>query len=136
MNFGTTEIILIGVLLAPLVARIFYYVTLQNTIKEVRIENRTIQPYQVWLALIPLFGLVWEFIIVARVADSLKNEFEDRSVMLEEVRPGYSVGLIYCILSCCIIIPIVGGIALIAAIICWIIYWTKVYGYKAILQNM
>ena len=46
----------IGILLLP---QTFFLMTLQNTVKEVSVENRTIQPSQVWLTFIPLFGIFW-----------------------------------------------------------------------------
>ena len=63
------EIILIlcfiGILLLP---QIFFMMTLQNTVKEVSVENRTIQPSQVWLTFIPLFGIFWQFFMVYKIS--------------------------------------------------------------------
>ena len=108
-GLGYSELILIMIplsilLLLPL-PLIFFLITLQNTFKEVKIENRRMQPGEVWLMLIPLFGLVWQFIIVNRLADSLKLEFTQRNIDINEFRPGYSIGLAYCVLFCCSIIP-------------------------------
>ena len=55
----------IGILLLP---QIFFLMTLQNTVKEVSVENRTIQPSQVWLTFIPLFGIFWQFFIVYKIS--------------------------------------------------------------------
>jgi hypothetical protein len=113
---------------------IFYLLTLQNTLYEVRNENRKMQPGQVWLSLIPLFGIIWQFIIVNNVADSLKLEFQERNINVDENRPGYGIGLAFCILSCCSIIPFLGILAALAALICWIIYWVKISNYKTTLK--
>ncbi|MFN0030788.1 MAG: hypothetical protein ACKVOR_01365 [Flavobacteriales bacterium] len=113
-----------------LIPFIFYLITLQNTLKAVRIENRTMPPGQVWLLLIPLFSLVWNFFVVNRVADSLANEYASRGLTPEEIRPGYNVGLAMAILQVCGLIPVLGGFAGLGALICWIIYWVKVAGYK------
>ena len=32
-------------------------------------------PSQVWLMLIPLFGIAWQFILINRISESLKSEF-------------------------------------------------------------
>lgn len=93
------------------------------------------QPGEVWLMLIPLFGIVWQFIIVSRIADSLKTEFLQRKIALTEERPGYSIGLTYNILFCCTIIPLIGGFAWIGGVVCWIIYWVKISGYRTRLQQ-
>ena len=55
----------IGILLLP---QIFFLMTLQNTVKEVSVENRTIQPSQVWLTFIPLFGIFWHFFMVYKIS--------------------------------------------------------------------
>lgn len=92
--------------------------------------NQAMPPGQVWLLLIPLFGTVWHFIVVQRIADSLKAEFDMRQIPLTEQRPAYSVGLAMCICACCGIIPFLGAIASIAALVLWIIYWVKTAEYK------
>jgi hypothetical protein len=135
---GGSEWILILILIAlclALLPTIFYLITLQNTLKEVSYENRKMQPSEVWLMLIPLFGLVWQFIIINRIADSLKSEFDKRNISVDEERPGYSIGLTYCILLCCGWIPVLGILASIGGLICWIIYWVKINGYKTKLQQ-
>jgi len=55
----------IGILLLP---QTFFLMTLQNTVKEVSVENRTIQPSQVWLTFIPLFGIFWQFFMVYKIS--------------------------------------------------------------------
>jgi hypothetical protein len=115
--------------------QVLYLLTLQNTLKEVSPENRKMPPANVWLNLIPLFNLGWQFVIVNRMADSLKAEFDKRGIVSEEPRPGYGVGLAYCICSCCGIIPVLGVIASIGGLVCWIIYWVKISGFKTKLQQ-
>ncbi|MBN1822417.1 MAG: hypothetical protein JXR31_11360 [Prolixibacteraceae bacterium] len=128
---GPQEIIIIflfsGLSIIPF---IFYLITLQKTLYAVSIENRKMPPEQVWLSLIPLFGLVWQFIIVNRIADSLKFEFASKGIRTDEERPGISLGLAYCILFCCSIIPFLGFLTSIGGFICWIIYWVKIGEYK------
>jgi hypothetical protein len=109
---------------------IFYLLTLQNALKAVSPANQKMPPGQVWLILIPLFGLVWSFIVVNRIADSLKAEFAARNIQVAEDRPGYSIGLTYCILFCCGIVPLLGILASIGGFVCWIIYWVKISEYK------
>jgi len=136
-NFEVTEIILIVLVfgVTSILPVIFYLLTLQNTLHEVQHENRKMQPGQVWLTLIPLFGIVWQFIVVNSIADSLKKEFQLRNINVEEERPGIGVGLAFCILACCSIIPVLGVLTSVASFICWIIYWVKISNYKAELQH-
>ena len=114
---------------------VFYLLTLQNTLKECSPENRKMPPVNVWLNFIPLFNIVWPFIMVNRIADSLKAEFAKRGITGEEDRPGFSIGLTYCILMCCGAIPILNFLALPGALVCWIIYWVKIAGYKTKLKE-
>ena len=134
--FGGALIAIVFVaILIGLIPQILYMLTLQNTLKEVSPENQKMPPANVWLLLIPLFGTVWAFIVVNKMADSLKAEFAKRNVPIDEDRPGYSVGLTYCILICCSIIPFLGFLAAIGGLVCWIIYWVKIAGYKTKLQQ-
>lgn len=128
-------IIWLVLVIGGLVTQILYLLTLQNTLNEVSPENRKMPPGQVWLMFIPLFNIGWQFVIVTNIADSLKAEFQKRNIAVEEERPGYSIGLTTCILICCCIIPFLGLLAALGAIVCWIIYWVKISGYKRMLKE-
>ncbi|MGZ4116172.1 MAG: DUF4328 domain-containing protein [Bacteroidia bacterium] len=131
---GAFLIVFVIAAIIGIVVMVLYLLTLQNALKAISPENQKMPPGQVWLALIPLFGLVWQFIIVNRMADSLKAEFAKRNISSQEDRPGYSIGLTYCILYCCSVIPVLGGLAALGGIVCWIIYWVKIAGYKTKLE--
>lgn len=121
-------LILLAIFLIP---TIFYIITLQKALRRCAPENQAMPPDNVWLLLIPLFNIVWRFIVVTNMAKSLAAEFRSREIIVDEVEPGKSVGLAYCILNVCSIIPILGWFASIASLICWIIYWVKIDGYSA-----
>ncbi|MFT3751022.1 MAG: hypothetical protein QM768_22100 [Agriterribacter sp.] len=123
----------LGILLISLIPAIFFLLTLQKTLNAVSPENRSMQPTQVWLLLIPVFNIVWIFITVTRIADSIKNECSRLSIPTAESRPTYGIGLVMSILWICGIIPVAGMIASLAGLICWIIYWVKVNDYKNII---
>ena len=72
----------LGTLLVCLAIAIFYLVTLQKALSRVSRRNRLMQPGMVWLALIPLFNLVWNFFIATQIPDSLRNEFRARGQRL------------------------------------------------------
>jgi len=136
--------IIIGFVLVGsyLIALIFFLIAQQNTLKSIKPHNRKMQPGEVWLQLIPLFNLIWQFIVVGRISDSIRNEINDRNLnsflgiadplFANDLtrRPTYDMGLTFCILSLCGCIPLLGGIASIAGIVCWIIYWTQIVAYK------
>jgi len=130
---GPFEIILlffiVGVFLGIL-PLIFYLITLQKTLSQVSPENRKMPPSNVWLTFIPLFGLAWQFVIVSKIASSLKSEFNSRDIKIDSNNPGYGIGIAYSILFCASIIPFLGMVASIAGLICWILYWVKISNYK------
>jgi hypothetical protein len=65
----------------------------------------------------------------------LQDEFKKRNIKVSEEKPGRKIGLTYCILFCCSIIPLIGVIAGIAGFVCWIIYWVKINNYRIELQT-
>ena len=134
-NFGPAELfalssillVVIGIALIPL---IFFCLTLQKCLKRCSLQNRAMSPGMVWLLLIPLFNIVWQFIVVLKISESLAREFKLRNI-LSEPEPGKSIGLAFCILYLCGIIPLLGILASIAGLVCWILYWVKIANYSA-----
>ncbi len=53
-----------------------YLLSLQNTLKEIQAKNRKMEPGQLWLLLIPIFGLVWHFIIVNKLSSKQNLQFQ------------------------------------------------------------
>src|SRR5215217_3595495 len=118
-----------------LIPAIFFLLTQQNTLKAIQPHNRTMSPGQVWLQLIPIFGMIWQFFVVSKISDSLRRElaarnttfsFEEKPnavVTANLPRPTYSIGIAYCILMWGMIVPLLNGVFALAAIVCWIIYW-------------
>ena len=99
---------------------IFFIITLQNALLAVSPHNRKMLPGKVWLILIPIFNLVWFFIVVGNIADSFKAEFMERNLPRSEARPSYGNGLATAILQVCC--PFASPLFF----VCWIIYWVKV----------
>jgi hypothetical protein len=110
-------IIACAVLLVPM---IFYLLTLQKALNRCSPESRAMQPAMVWLMLVPLFNIVWQFFVVINMAKSLAAEFQKRGIA-EDPNPGQTLGLVMCVgnLVC-------GPVGL----ICWILYWVKIAGYS------
>lgn len=150
VGLGMVAILGAVAILAGLVAVIFYCLTLQKALGRVSPENRKLAPGLVWLLLLPLavstplafltslkilqfavgiFGLVWNFVVVLQLAASLGAEFKKRSLP-GPAAPGKPVGLAMCILCCCMPIPLLGVVAAIGGLVCWIIYWVKIAGFS------
>ena len=121
--------IMLIVFAIALIPAIFYILTLQKAVNRCSPENRAMAPGMVWLMLVPLLNIVWHFFVVINVAKSLGAEFQKRGIA-EEPEPGKKIGLIMCILACCGIIPLLGILCSLGALVCWIIYWVKIAGFS------
>jgi hypothetical protein len=127
VGFLVGALIVFAIMLVP---AIFYLLTLQKALNRCSPENRAMAPGMVWLMLIPLFNIVWHFFVVINIAKSLGAEFRQRGIA-EEAEPGKQLGLIMCILACCGIIPLLGVLCSLGALVCVILYWIKIAGFSA-----
>ncbi len=118
-----------------LVVFIFYVLSLQNTLKAISPENRLMPPGQVWLLFIPLFSMVWQFIVVTKISDSIKAEGGYKGLLFNEDRPTYGIGIAMGVLNVCSAIPFVGSFIGLAGVVCWIVYWVKIVNYKKQLES-
>jgi hypothetical protein len=121
---------------------VFFLLNLANVLKQCSPQTRKMPPGQVWLYLIPIFGIIWIFIMVARIADSVAAEYHNRQMPCPEKRPGYAIGLTMAILGVGSFVRNVGkyghinflylfGLLLtFAYLVVLIIYWVKMAGYK------
>jgi hypothetical protein len=91
-------------------------------------------PGKVWLILIPVFGLVWSFVVVINITKSLKNEFARRGVPRPDPTLGETIGLATCVCSCCTFIPLLGRFAGLAGFVLWIAYWIRIASYSRALD--
>jgi len=133
-------------LLLFIVPAILFVLTQQNTLKAIRPENRLLNPGLVWLQFIPIFGQVWQFIVVSRIAGSAVRQrmsFRDDSILglSHEAaaaigkQPTLVMGIIYCSLEIINILILfttltptmqtIHGLLALAQMICWIIYWVQ-----------
>ncbi len=129
----TIAVLVLVVLLLFLIPTIFYLLTLQRTLLAISVENRRMEPGQVWLSLIPVFNLVWVFIVVNRLAESIAAECQLLNIPSAETNPTQGIGTTKNILRLCTMIPLVGILAGFGYIVCWILHWVKVHEYKTII---
>jgi hypothetical protein len=93
------------------------------------------QPGMMWLLLIPLLNLIWNFLAVNAISDSLGNEFRLRGLRNVEPQPGKSIGMPMAICGACSLIPILGILASLAYLVLWIMYWIKVSSFSKMLDQ-
>jgi hypothetical protein len=136
------QILLLVVIIIPV---IFFFLAQQRTLELIRPENRLMSPGQVWLQFIPLFGLIWQFIVITRISDSIRKELNTPvgdSIFAEETvphnhRPTYNPGMSYATLFCITLLPL-GLFKSMAALIglgAWITYWIQLSRYKKKLKE-
>lgn len=126
-------LVLFGILLIP---TIFYILTLQHALEKCAPSSRTLSSSSLWLLLIPIFNLLWNFFVILGMAKTLANEFRRRNLPSPEPLPGQSIGMAMCICSVCRIIPILGLIAYLAYLVLWIIYWVKIADFSRSLSEL
>ena len=117
-----------------LIPAIFYLLTLQSALGKCPPPSRTMDPAMVWLLLIPIFSLIWGFFVVMALAKSLGNEFRRRGIPTPDPLPGQSLGMAMCICACCGIIPLLGVLASLVALVLWIMYWIKIAEFSRLLD--
>ncbi len=132
-------------LLGFLIPAILFLLTQHRTLEAIRPENRVMEPGQVWLQLIPIFGLIWMFVVIGKIADSLRNalnESEEDSIfggfnVSSGERPTYNIGIAYAVCFCVSVIPfpLIKGLAGLAAMVLWIVYWVQLAQFKSKLSN-
>ena len=116
-----------------IIPAIFYILTLEKALSRCSEQSRVTSPSSAWLMLIPLFNLIYHFILVNAVARSLANEFGRRGIVTPEREPGKSIGIPMCVLNLCAVIPILGVLSGLAGMVCWIVYWVKIADYSSMI---
>lgn len=131
-------ILALAILATFLTACIAFFREQQRLLQDIRPQNRLLTPAKIWLQLIPVYGVFFQFRVVARIADSIRAELSDTSdedilsdTLPVGVRPTFNKGLTLAIVSCFtfIQIPLVQGLVSIAGLTCWIIYWIDLRKY-------
>jgi hypothetical protein len=122
-------ILLVGLLIL-LIPMIFFLLTLQKALNRVAPERRTMNPPMVWLDIIPLFGVVWNFIMVTALSKSLGAELTARNIP-HESEPGKTIGLVWASLCAACLYPGLSLLLGIPVFVLWIIYWVKIAGFSA-----
>lgn len=134
-------VIVIGIILAVYIP---YLLNMQNMLKECNHKSlQGFNPSNVWLLLIPLFNIVYRFIIYIKISEILQREYSLRG----NPKAGdysKSLGLSLAILAAISAIPDIpapiingiSGLATLGTIVVFIIYWVKLAEYKNELKKL
>ena len=126
---ATFGIFIFLILAVSILISVFYLLNLQNLLKEIDQKNRLVEPGNVWLMFIPLFNIIYPFILYPKIADSVRNEYQARGIK-KAGDFSRGIGVAMPILSLCGIIPVIGGLAGLANFVLFIIFWVKTAEYK------
>ena len=127
--FGIIIILILVAIAISITIAVLYLLTLQNVLKEIAPQNRLVEPSSVWLMFIPLFNLIYPFILYPKISESLRNEYNFRGIG-KVGDYGRGIGITMPILGLCGWIPIIGGLAGLANLILFIIFWVKMSEFK------
>jgi heme/copper-type cytochrome/quinol oxidase subunit 2 len=119
---GMMAVFLVGYfvfLAVVIVVTILFLLSLSKALKACSSRNRTMEPGQVWLSLIPLVGIVFYIMAILKVPESLANEYRDRGLR-GDGDFGKTLGIWFIVAS--FLCPGVNFIL-------WIMYWVKISGY-------
>jgi hypothetical protein len=143
----------LALLLAFLIPAILFVLAQQNTLRIISPENREMSPGSVWLQIIPVFGLIWQFFVVTRIAHSISKEMASKigesildnaqvQITESDASPTYTIGMAYCALTTLSIIinystrhstsnlKLFGSFLFLIGMVCWIIYWVRLVNSK------
>ncbi len=143
----------LALLLVFVIPAILFFLSQQRILQVIRPGNREMSSGSVWLQLVPVFGMVWQFFVVIRIARSISNEMaskisesilENSQVQIKgtDESSTYTIGLAYCILTTLGIIlnyltlhsssplNISGSFFILTGMVCWIIYWVRIVNTK------
>lgn len=120
-----------------IVVAVFFFKNLQDLLKECDPANQQLPPANVWLMFIPLFNIVYRFIMYPKVSETLRLEFESRGVPQQgDYLKG--LGLVLSIANAVnIILPQnIRGLLGLGCIVVMIIYWVKAAEMKNKLRSL
>ncbi|MEQ1521425.1 MAG: hypothetical protein ABL936_09170 [Aestuariivirga sp.] len=140
------------VLLLIFLPKVLYLLSVQKTLKLIPEQHRKLSPGLVWLGLIPILYLLWNFIVVSRMRQSFES-LKAAGQLEDDVDGGYLMGLVSSIFSAGGLIAnvassaildeasetmyaIVGSAILMGWIATWIINWVQIVSSRrAIVRN-
>lgn len=127
---GIGMMIAAGVILViSLIVGVLFLLNLHRLLDAIKPANRTMEPGLVWLNLIPIFNLGWLFYTVIKISEALGAELAERGLDNPD-EGGKVLGLVMAGTVVGGLIPLLGGISSLAALVVGIIYWIKMVEYR------
>ena len=109
----------VALLVGLVIVQIFYLLSMSRALKAVAPRNRTMEPGQVWFVFIPIAGIIFAIMMLFKIPESIKNEYEDRGLR-GDGDYGKTLALWYLITMF-----LCGPVGLVL----WIMFWLKINSY-------
>lgn len=111
-----------------------YYKTIIDAMSFVSPSNRETSAGNIMLTFIPLFNIVYGFIVYPKICDSIKREYTTLGLQ-QEGDFGKGIAITLRVLYIANFIPLLNFLTIIAYLILWIVFWVKIHEYKVELQK-
>lgn len=126
-----TILVAVGVLLLVMFAvQVFICWLLYDAWNRVPPQCREGEPWHAWLLLIPIVGVVMAFFVHPRIARSYRNLLAAYQMPAED-DCGEKLGFSYAVCGACSVVPYVGLLAALAALVIIILFLVKIGRLKA-----
>ncbi|MCO5260346.1 MAG: hypothetical protein M9916_09400 [Crocinitomicaceae bacterium] len=116
------------------VAIALFYKTMVDIMTLIRPENRLTTAGNIMLTFIPLYNLVYGFILYPKICDSISKEYTELGLK-KDGDFGKSLAITFLILAITVLIPIINIFSLVAMLVIGIIFWVKMDKYKKELEK-
>ncbi len=109
---------------APIIQAVICYYAVR-ALEAVPPESRLREPKHVWLLMVPIFNIVWNFFVFPRISESFQHYFYSRGVA-KVGDCGEKLAWWYCGLCVAFVAPCINLAAMIAAAVVIILYLQRV----------
>ena len=138
--FLIVGLITFAILIAVAIA---FLMTLSNTLKAISPANRTTEPSSVWLMLIPIFNIVWQFILYGKMKESVNAEYKSKGVS-DTFDATYQIGIISAVGGIVSVLystlisstDIIYNLISLALLVIVIMFWVQVSNHKKRLLSL
>ena len=137
------ELLILALVAGSLVLPIRFLLTLQRTLELTR-SHQTTSPRLVWLMLVPVFDLGWQFYLLRAATRGIKGRFAELG--RDAGDGGFWIGVVYQSLLCLATLlswgepqgndalSVVAGVLLAAAAATWVIYWVRISRFNRVME--
>ncbi len=107
---------------------------LHSCLARIPTEHRKMELWHIWLLLIPLFGLGWNFFVYLRLPESYQSYFAEHG-RANVGDCGRSLGLWYAICGVAILAPCVNSAAGPAGLVLLVMFHVKAFGLRKLIPE-